>query len=262
MADIRSLLTVIERNVQRWKDYRQATSDSTRAREERLTAYEELSRQIDGDDGDTGSHSGRGFRRTRAHRLVDGTNDLYGYALLRLTRQANGNLPFVVGARDGRVGTGPLRRYIDGVTQRQALAILCKGCRDFGRPLSKHECAELGKQATDLLNRISGWNASKESRNAGSSSSSSKIGVSSAQQKKAVRMLQLQMKNQSSTALLPAMSTGSGGEVIISGVGAVATCRNMNGTMKPGKTVMVRIEGIDAETGKVVATIDTSTSNK
>jgi hypothetical protein len=256
-ANIRSMLKIIERSVTKWKKYRQSSSTTSQAREERLSAYEEISRQIDGDE------SGGGYRRTRAHRLVDGANDLYGYAMLRLIRPSKGNLPFVVGARDGRIGTGPLRRYIDGVAQRQALSILCQGNEeDFGRPMSKQECAELGKQTTEALNRINNLNAAKRTTTKVGLSSNNKIGVSSAQQMKAAQMLQIQLKNGNNGHghLLPAITTGSGSDVIISGVGAVATCKNMNGTMKPGQKINVSIDEIDTATGKVMAIIATTTS--
>jgi hypothetical protein len=254
-ANIRSMLKIIERSVTKWKKYRQSSSTTSQAREERLSAYEEISRQIDGNE------SGGGYRRTRAHRLVDGANDLYGYAMLRLIRPSKGNLPFVIGARDGRIGTGPLRRYIDGVAQRQALSILCQET-DFGHPLSKQECAELGKQATEALNRINNLNASKRRKTNVGLSSNNKIRVSPAQQMKAVQMLQIQLKdsNNGHGHLLSGISTGRGSEVIISGVGAVATCKNMNRTMKPGQKVKVSIDAIDTATGKVMAVITTPTS--
>jgi hypothetical protein len=53
---------------------------------------------------------------------------------------------------------------------------------------------------------------------------------------------------------------GSGSDVTISGVGAVATtCKDiMNGTIKPGHKIKVSVDKIDAATGKVMASIATT----
>eukprot|EP00985_Skeletonema_marinoi_P022673 scaffold14598_cov109-Skeletonema_marinoi.AAC.1 len=46
--------------------------------------------------------------------------------------------------RGGRLGTAPLRRYIDGMCQKQAIAVLC----GHGKPLSLDECKEASKLAS------------------------------------------------------------------------------------------------------------------
>ena len=54
---------------------------------------------------------------------------------------------------------------------------------------------------------------------------------------------------------VPAMSTGKSSEVVILGVGALATCSGIKGTLKPGSTVMVKIKKVDEENGKVSAVL-------
>jgi hypothetical protein len=52
---------------------------------------------------------------------------------------------------------------------------------------------------------------------------------------------------------MPAVSTGKGSEVLLTDVGAVAICRGIQGTLKPGTRVNVKIESVDSENGSVAA---------
>jgi RNB domain len=152
MAKARAILLVAERNVQKWSDYQRQRSEAAQKREARLAARATLAQTVatrnkKKDDGTDG------FRRTRAHRLVDAALDLYAYASAGLLRRANAPIPRVVGAdasRGGRVATAPLRRYIDGQAQRQLLAVLC----DYGRPMSLAECKDVAKVANNARNSI------------------------------------------------------------------------------------------------------------
>jgi hypothetical protein len=247
VSKIRAILKVAERNIQKWRDYRLSTSQYAQHREDRISSYEEMSRHVYGstnrrDDGRDG------FQRTRGHRLVDDSMDLYGYTLTKLIDKAQGSLPRVVGARDARVATAPLRRFIDGVAQRQALSILC----GFGgNHMSKQECDMIGRQATESLNRISNFNTSKQ-KGKSSVISSTRV-ISKKQQQEAVRLLKIQAGNKlDKITLLPAISTGKGSEVLLMGIGAVATCRGIKGTLRPGSKVQVRLEKIDDQNGKIM----------
>jgi hypothetical protein len=46
---------------------------------------------------------------------------------------------------------------------------------------------------------------------------------------------------------------------VIQGVGAVALCKGIPGTIKPGVKVMVRILNVDTQNGKVVVALDSKT---
>lgn len=261
MAKARAIITVAERNIQRWSDYRRTTSDNALAREERMAAYEEISKQVNGKRGiDPNDDGSSGFQRSRGHRLVDSAMDLYGYSINGLMRRSLAPLPRVAGTRSGRVATGPLRRYVDAAAQRQALAVLC----DYGgHPLTKQECIEVGRRATEALNKITNVDVSTYSsrNNAGvgsrSGNSISKSKQDAAQQQSAIRMLKMKMKTINSGAV-PAMTTGKGNEVLIMGAGALATCRGMRGTLRPGEEIMVKIEHIDDQNGKIFAVLDES----
>jgi exoribonuclease R len=149
-------------------------------------------------------------------------------------------VPFVSGSgavsRGGRLGTAPLRRYIDGVAQRQALSVLC----NFGGPaLTKSECIEAGKIATRAKNKL---NNIRSLRNDGRA-----VRSIDSRQRQALRLLQAQLAGRNRP--VPAISSGRHNEVIISGVGAVARCGGIEGTIKPGQRLMVRVKKIDPEKG-------------
>jgi hypothetical protein len=155
----RAILQVAERNLSLWSDARRENSEFARKREARLSAREEEAMQMR-PRGDVAGDDGRnGFLRTRGHRLVDSALDLYAYGTARLLQVSKAPVPRTAGAdasRGGRVATAPLRRYIDGVAQRQALAVLCKY---GGSPLSLTECVEAGKAATEAKNSITNISA-------------------------------------------------------------------------------------------------------
>jgi exoribonuclease R len=155
----RAILQVAERNLSLWSDARRENSEFARKREARLSAREEEAMQMRPRGHVTGDDGRNGFVRTRGHRLVDSALDLYAYGTARLLQVSKAPVPRTAGAdasRGGRVATAPLRRYIDGVAQRQALAILCKY---GGSPLSLTECIEAGKAATEAKNSITNISA-------------------------------------------------------------------------------------------------------
>ncbi|CAN0461374.1 unnamed protein product, partial [Discosporangium mesarthrocarpum] len=64
----------------------------------------------------------------RAHRLVDELLTLYTMEMYGLCARAGVAMPTLVGHQDrvaaGKYGTGPLRRFIDVLAQRQVAAVI------------------------------------------------------------------------------------------------------------------------------------------
>ena len=233
----RAILRVVERNVGLWSEHHRSQNEKAQAREKRLAAKEKIGKLSYGsnsrDDG-TG-----GFQRTRGHRLVDNCLGLYAYAAGGLLRRAKAPIPRVAGngpERQGRIATAPLRRYVDGVAQRQLLAVLCNY---GGPPMTKDQCIEAGKAATKAINSIATNKSIKLGRRA----------TVSKQQRQTLRPLLLHLKGGNKP--IPAVSTGNPGEVIVLGIGALASCRGIQGTLAPGTQVMVRIQEIDEQKGTV-----------
>ena len=121
--------------------------------------------------------------------------------------------------------------------------------------MSKQECDMIGRQATESLNRISNFKASKP-KGKSSFLSSTRV-ISQKQQQEAVRLLKIQAgKINGKSTLLPAMSTGKGSEVLLMGIGAVANCRGIKGTLRPGSKIQVRIEKVDEQSGTIITVLE------
>ncbi|KAL3935679.1 MAG: hypothetical protein SGBAC_008847 [Bacillariaceae sp.] len=222
----KAIIAVAERNLCRWSDFQRTKSKAAQAKEERLSGREALGRELDG-----------GFERTRSHRIVDSALDLYGFALNGQLFRADAPVPRVMGNgmdRLGRVASAPLRRYIDGVAQRQALAVLCEY---GGKPLNVKQAMFESKSATAAINSVSNIKASK--RDAGSQGNSLQV------------LQSLSMYIKDNDGPVPAMSTGKGNEVVILGIGATASCHSIQGSLGPGKEILVEIQSIDERSGKV-----------
>jgi hypothetical protein len=248
------LLNLIEREVLRWKDgERQRSASASKARDDRLMARQQIDALIFGDsDRDDGRD---GFKQTRGHRLVDACLDLQGLTLTSLVRTANYSLPFVAGAqRDGRVATAPLRRYIDGVAQWQALAVLCGY---GGNPYSRQECTEIGLKATKAINAVSNIQSFKTSTTAKSPPSRA------LKQLQAARALKHVLSTSPNPTTFPAVSTGKDSEVVILEVGAIAFCEGIRGTLRPGEKILVSIRDIDPSSGRIrAACVDATGTGK
>ena len=152
----RAMLLVIERLLLAWSKRRMQQDDNARKREARLMGRERIHAEEVGDV----SRSHDAFLRTRGHRLVDSALDLHGVAVYDLLSREDAPIPMAKGAdvtRGGRVATAPLRRYLDGMAQVQALAFLCK----YGRRLTPSECRRAGKLANDARNAFSHVRARK-----------------------------------------------------------------------------------------------------
>ena len=142
----RLTLLALERVLLQWYKKRQERSQTAQKREARLRHRQQETRDpamphdMYQDD--------ESFQRTRAHRLVDAALELYSYCARRLLNRAKAPIPFVPGAgraEGGRVATAPLRRYIDGQSQRQLLAVVA----GYGKPLTKEECRRVVEIAND-----------------------------------------------------------------------------------------------------------------
>ncbi len=249
LAKAKALLGVVDRDVTLWREYRRQTSELAKAREQRLETREQVDRHIYGDSGQRNSRDdGRdGFRLTRGHRMVDTCLDIHGIALTGLLKRAKACIPYVAGAeRDGRVATAPLRRYIDGMVQRQALAVLCQY---GGGAMSKSECAQVGLEATNAINSISNIQSFKPS------AASKQRMPKTQKQQQAARALLHRISHTGKNWTFSALSTGKQSEVVILEFGAVAFCRGIKGTLKPGEKVTVSIRHVDPSTGKVSAVL-------
>jgi hypothetical protein len=237
LKQAKAVLAVAERNLNLWSEHRRRKSEAARKREDRLSAREVVAREQAGhhhrrDDGRDG------FQRTRGHRVVDMALDLYGQAMTGLLRHAKAPIPLSMGSgasRGGRVGTAPLRRYIDGVVQRQALAVLCGY---GGRPLTKKECVKASVKATQARNTLANVRSTKK-----------KGVMDTDKQRNALRLLKTQLAG--GNRPVPAISTGRENEVVISGLGATAKCHGVNGTLKPGDRVIVQVKKLDPERGSL-----------
>lgn len=229
----KAVLAVAEKLLMQWSNQQQLRDQAASERERRLSAKERIATELEGESGD-----GRrqGFQRTRAHRLVDSSLDLYSYGVSALLQRAKVFIPRASGSgakRGGRVATAPLRRFIDGMAQRQALSALCGY---GGPPMTKNECHEANKIATDAVNKASNLRASKGN-----------LRISGVKQLSSLRQLQADMRRKGGR--MNAIATGKDNEVVISGCGAIGVCRGVRGSLRPGEQVMVSIERIEPEKG-------------
>ena len=243
----KSLLDVIELDLSNWKENRLKTNDAARKREKRLQVREMVAKEtVDTrsmrDDGAKGS-----FQRSRGHRIVDNALDLYGVALSDLLIQAKAPIPRASGSgkdRGGRLGTAPLRRYIDGVAQRQALSVLCKY---GGPPMTRKECSEANKIATEAMNNINNLKSSKKG------SKDVRYDNDILKKKKALRTLASHFASNrgldDEERIVPAMSTGNNNEVVLSGIGVLARCDGVKGTLKSGERVQVNVTELNVDKG-------------
>jgi hypothetical protein len=244
LAKARAVLGVAERNLRLWSENHQIQNTGAQSRENRLAVREVIAKQVmqgknQRDDGRDG-----GFQRSRGHRLVDDSLNLYAYATARLMRMRNAPIPKAYGSPDMRLATGPLRRYVDGMAQRQALSVMC---RHGGSPMTLAECMEAGQVATDAINSITNVSSFKPD------TSGRKVTVRKGlpeQQRKAFMVLQAHMARNKDRPV-PAISNGKQNEVVILGVGAIATCKGVEGTLKPGDRVMVRILSLNEYRGTI-----------
>ena len=233
----RSVISTIDRILALWRTHQTENSSSAKKREERLAVRELVAKEQN--KGFQGRDDGtNGFQRTRGHRLVDTALDLHGFALLALLRRAKAPIPMASGTKDGRTGTAPLRRFVDGMVQRQAVSVLC----NFGGPpLTIEDCRVVNQQMDQARNNLSNLSATKDPR---------VVPV----QVESLRALQSHLLGKP-FRVLSAMSTGRENEVTIEGIGAIAKCKGVAGTLKPGAKVNVMVEKLNPEKGILVVTL-------
>ena len=178
--------------------------------------------------------------------MVDSALDLYAFAVGTLMRRANQPIPRAAGSgadRGGRLGTAPLRRYIDGLAQRQAISVLC----GYGEPLTLEECREAAKAASRASDSIANIRSSKQSIAGGRGSGNQRRQVSALH--KLARHLASTGGISNNQQQVKAMATGHSNEAVIIGTGATAKCKGVKGSLKSGKQLLVRVDKIDPEKG-------------
>ena len=231
-AKITAILAIAERSLVRWSKKHQRGNAAASQREERLAVKQMVADQtISSSKRDDGRD---GFRRTRGHKLVDSSLDLYSFSLSQLLMTAKAPIPRASGsgaARSGRLGTAPLRRFIDGMAQRQALAALCNY---GGPPLTANECRDANKAMNQAMDRISKFRSGQPRL--------------SEEQRERLRLLQIEV-NKDYQRKFPALATGRENEVVIQGIGVVAKCTGVEGSLKSGKKVNVVVRKVDVAKG-------------
>lgn len=251
-SQMKMLLSLLEQYLQTWKEYRLQHNTAAQNRERKLQAKELVSRAIGTKPRDDGA--GDSFQLTRGHRVVDNALNLHGVVLGQLLKREKAPIPRVSGNNEnsgGRLGSGPLRRFIDGMIQRQALAVLCGY---GGKPMTRKECSEANKAATKSVNNIKNIKSSKKGALVNKKSNNI------VNKRKALRALATHFASSNSTAqgnVITALSTGNDNEVVLPGIGLVVRCRGVQGTLKSGLKVKVRVLELDADKGKIDVELDT-----
>ena len=252
----RSILALAERNLSLWSKHQRETNNAAALRHERMAA-----RQIISDATsplDTERDGKKKFQYSRGHRVVDSALDLYGYALTNLLKRSKApipNAPGQGGNRRGRLGTAPLRRYVDAMAQRQALSALCNY---GGAPLTKKECNIVYQAAAKASNSIQTVRSRKMDKSAN-------VGVVSQRQSRATlqkglerlegHLARLESDSGGKQQVIRALSTGRDNEVVLEGIGLTVKCTGVDGTLKPGEKVLVHIVKLDPVEGQLRVTL-------
>ena len=239
------LLLIADKILSAWKGYRLQNNEAAQKREKRLQVREMVAREMQGakqmrDDGAKGS-----FQRSRGHQIVDNALDLYGSTLSSLLSRSKAPIPRASGSgasRAGRLGTAPLRRYIDGIAQKQALSVLCNY---GGAPLTRKECSDANEIATKAMNKINNLKSKKKVKDI-------IPGKDGLQRNSALRKLAKHFAtNKQNKRLLAALSTGKNNQVVLSGFGLMVRCNNVDGTLKSGEHIVVDVTKLDTQKGAI-----------
>mmetsp|Transcript_22242 Transcript_22242/g.46786 ORF Transcript_22242/g.46786 Transcript_22242/m.46786 type:complete len:991 (-) Transcript_22242:465-3437(-) len=249
MANTKALLGIAERNLLMWNRRHMQINEAAKKREKRLATREYISNEIKSAPGIQSRDDGVGgsFQRSRGHRMVDSALELYAFAVSTLMSKAKQPIPRAAGSgadRGGRLGTAPLRRYIDGIAQRQALSVLC----NYGNPLSVKECRDATKVAARASDSIANIRSLKDD----DSVQSQYISVNHRRQVSALHELSRHLASTggiNEKQHIQAISTGHNNHVVVIGVGATARCRGVKGTLKGGEKVIVQVIDINPEKG-------------
>ena len=181
--------------------------------------------------------------------MVDSSLDLYAFAVETLMSRAKQPIPRAAGSgtdRRGRLGTAPLRRYIDGLAQRQALSALC----GYGKPLTLEECHKASKIAARASDSIDTIQSSKQT-----------FMPKTGDKRRQVSALYELARHLESTGgirnrrQVKALSTGRNNEVVLIGVGAIGKLKGVRGTLKSGEKLLVQVNSLDPEVGLLDVTL-------
>ena len=247
----RSILALAERDLSLWSEHQRETNEAAARRHERMTARQIISDATIPLDAKRGAS--KKFQYSRGHRIVDSALDLYGYALTNLLKRAKAPIPNAPGQgnRRGRLGTAPLRRYVDAMAQRQALSVLCNY---GGPPLTKKECNIVYQAAAKAGDAIKTVRSRKKDKSANSGVVSQRQGTANHQkalQRLESHLARLAANSDSKKQVVRALSTGRENEVVLEGIGLAVKCSGVDGTLKPGEKVLVHIVKLDPVKGQL-----------
>ena len=259
----RSILALAERNLSLWSEHQRETNAAAARRHERMKAKQIISDATSPLDGEQGAN--KKFQYSRGHRIVDSALDLYGYTLKNLLKRAKVPLPNAPGQggnRRGRLGTAPLRRYVDAMAQRQALSALCNY---GGPPLTKKECNIVYQAAAKAGDAIKTVRSRKKDKSANGGAISQRQGRANEQkafQRLESHLARIASDSGSEKQAVRALSTGRENEVVLEGIGLTVKCAGVDGTLKPGEMVLVHIVKLDPEKGQLRVELASRTRSK
>jgi len=233
------VLKIAERLLSTWNFNQVQNNLFARNRDERLNARQQVAESILDEEEMTDDGSQGSFRRSRGHRIVDTALDLYSFVLSNHLAQAKVPFPRLAGNgvdRRGRMATAPLRRYLDGLVQRQVLSSMCNY---GGSIMNRDECSVAGKTATEVVNKIRNIRWDKGGRT---------MALQNEANHKGFQILQNHL-HRNGSSIMPAVSTGKENEVIILGSGLKVKCDGVRGTLRPGDRILVQISKLDTKKG-------------
>ena len=251
MQKARSIFALAERNLLLWSEHQRQTNDAAARRHERMAARQIISDATSPLDTERGEKK---FQYSRGHRVVDLALDLYGYALKNLLKRAKAqilNAPGQGGDRRGRLGTAPLRRYVDAMAQRQALSALCNY---GGPPLTKKECNvvyQAAAKASDAIKTVRSRKKDKSANDGAVSQRQDRTKLLKTLQRLEGHLARIGTNGSGNKQVVRALSTGRENEVVLEGIGLTVKCTGVDGTLKPGEKCLVHIVKIDPVKGQL-----------
>ena len=114
--------------------------------------------------------------------------------------------------------------------------------------MTRKQCSEANKIATEAINNINNLKSSKK----GSIDIRNDNDV--LKKNKALRTIASHFASKGvddKQRIVPALSTGNNNEVVLSGIGLLARCSGVQGTLKSGERVRVKITQVDVNKGVV-----------
>ena len=151
----KATLDTIARLLEIWQTQRIVKSAVSRRREEKLQSRD---------------RSRTTFARSQAHRVVDSSLDLFSYVATKLMREKRApvcRMPGSGAGRGGRLATAPLRRFIDGMAQKQIISVLCGEDGGKTKRMTSDECRAISERSGRMRNAISASRFSGAKRRGG-----------------------------------------------------------------------------------------------